>query len=141
MLRTIIETSLRYRFLVMACAGALLVVGGLRGRSMPADTFPEFAPPVVEVQTEAPGLAASEVERLVTLPVEELLSGVSWLKTLRSESVAGLSSVRLIFERGTDLMRARQLVQERLTLSYTIPTVAKAPVMLQPLSSTRISAM
>ena len=136
MLRTIIETSLRYRFLVMACAGALLVVGGLRGRSMPADTFPEFAPPVVEVQTEAPGLAASEVERLVTLPVEELLSGVSWLKTLRSESVAGLSSVRLIFERGTDLMRARQLVQERLTLSYTIPTVAKAPVMLQPLSST-----
>ena len=136
MLRTIVDAGMRYRFLTLALAGALLVLAAMRAGQMPVDTFPEFAAPVVEVQTEAPGLAASEVERLVTLPIEELLSGVSWLKTLHSETVAGLSSVRLMFEPGTDLMRARQLVQERLTLSYTIPTSAKAPVMLQPLSST-----
>lgn len=136
MLRTIVNAGLRYRFLTLALAAAVLVLAAMRAWQMPVDTFPEFAPPVVEVQTEAPGLAASEVERLVTLPIEELLSGVSWLKSLQSETVAGLSSVRLLFEPGTDLMRARQLVQERLTLSYTIPTSAKAPVMLQPLSST-----
>lgn len=136
MLRTIVEISLKYRFLVVAIAGALVGLALMRAWTTPIDTFPEFAPPMVEVQTEAPGLAAAEVERLVTLPIEELLSGVSWLKTLRSETVAGLSSVRLLFEPGTDLMRARQLVQERLTLSYTIPTTAKVPVMLQPLSST-----
>ncbi len=136
MLRTFVETGLRYRVMALALAGALLVIGAMRVRTAPVDTFPEFAPPMVEVQTEAPGLAATEVERLVTLPIEELLAGVSWLKSMRSDTVAGLSSVRLLFEPGTDLMRARQLVQERLTLSYTIPTTAKAPVMLQPLSST-----
>jgi CzcA family heavy metal efflux pump len=102
------------------------------------DVFPEFAPPYVEVQTEALGLSAAEVEQLVTVPMEELLNGVPWLQTLRSDSIPGLSSIVLIFEPGTDIMRARALVQERLTQAHGLPTknVSKPPVMLQPLSST-----
>jgi Cu/Ag efflux pump CusA len=76
------------------------------------------------------------VEELVTLNVEELLSGVPWLSTIRSRSVPGMSSVVMIFEPGTDLMRARQMVQERLTLAYALPNVSKPPNMLQPLSAT-----
>ena len=136
MLRWLVEASLRYRFLVLASAVALMGIGFMRARSVPIDVFPEFASTVVEVQTDATGLSAGEVERLVTLPVEEILSGVSWLKTMHSESVAGLSSVRMIFEPGIELARARQLVQERLTLSYSLPTVAKSPIMMQPMSAT-----
>ncbi len=76
------------------------------------------------------------MEELVTLNVEELLSGVPWLSTIRSRSVPGMSSVVMIFEPGTDLMRARQMVQERLTLAYALPNVSKPPNMLQPLSAT-----
>jgi CzcA family heavy metal efflux pump len=91
---------------------------------------------MVEVQTEALGLSADEVESLITLNLEELLSGTSWLRTIRSQSVPGLSSILLVFEPGTNLMHARQLVQERLTLAYTLPNVSKPPVMLQPRSAT-----
>lgn len=136
LLRRSVGISVRYRFMVAALAAVLLAFGAAGARHVAVDVFPEFSSPVVEIQTEAVGLAAAEVERLVTHPLEELLSGVSWLKTLRSDSVAGLSSIRMTFEPSTDLMRARQLVQERLTLSYTLPSVAKAPVMLQPLSAT-----
>src|SRR3712207_2196452 len=113
MMRWIVESSLRLRVLVIAAAAAILVVGVERLRQMPVDVLPEFAPPYVEIQTEAPGLSAEEVEDLVTLNVEELLAGVPWLQTMRSRSVPGLSSVVMIFERGTNLMRARQMVQER----------------------------
>src|SRR5262247_2614843 len=102
---------------------------------MPVDVFPEFAPPVVEVQTEAIGLSAEEVESLITLNLEELLSGVPWLESMRSQSVTGLSSIVLTSKRGTDIMKARQMMQERLTLAYTLPNVAQPPVILQPLSA------
>ena len=78
----------------------LLVLGGWTALKAPLDAFPEFAPPIVEVQTEAIGLSAEEVERLVTLNLEELLSAVPWLKTIRSQTVTGLSSIVLTFERG-----------------------------------------
>jgi len=100
------------------------------------DVFPEFAPPYVEVQTEALGLSTAEVESLVTVNLERLLSGIPGLQTIRSRSVPGLSSILLIFERGTDIMRARLLVQERLTLARSLPHVSKLPAMLQPLSAT-----
>jgi hypothetical protein len=95
-----------------------------------------FAPPYVEVQTEALGLSANEVEDLVTLNVEELLAGVPWLETMRSKSIPGYSSVIMIFEPGTNLMQARQMVQERLTGSYALPNASKPPQMIQPLSAT-----
>jgi CzcA family heavy metal efflux pump len=136
MLSWIVGSSLKFRILVVAIAAALLVFGAVRLRTMPVDVFPEFAPPVVEIQTEALGLSPWEVEHLVTTNLEELLSGVAWLRTIRSESVTGLSMVRLIFEPGTDVIRARQLVQERLTLAYTLPNVSKAPQILPPVSAT-----
>ena len=136
MFRWIIGSSLQFRFLVLGVAAALAVFGSLQLRKMPVDVFPEFAPPVVEVQTEAIGLSAEEVESLITLNLEELLSGVPWLESIRSQSVTGLSSIVLTFKRGTDIMKARQMMQERLTLAYTLPNVAQPPVILQPLSAT-----
>src|SRR6267378_681716 len=136
MFRWIIGSSLQFRFLVLGVAAALVVFGTIQVKKMPVDVFPEFAPPVVQVQVEALGLSAAEVESLITLNLEELLSGVPWLKSIRSESVSGLSSILLTFNRGTDIMRARQMIQERLTLAYTLPNVATPPVILQPLSAT-----
>ena len=136
MFRWIIGSSLKFRFLVLGIAAALVVFGALRLQKMPVDVFPEFAPPVVEVQTEAIGLSANEVEGLITLNLEELLSGVPWLESIRSKSVIGLSSILMTFQPGTDIMKARQMIQERLTLAYTLPNVSRPPVILQPLSAT-----
>jgi CzcA family heavy metal efflux pump len=136
MFRWIIASSLKFRFLVLGVAAALVVFGTAQLKKMPVDVLPEFAPPIVEVQCEALGLSAEEVESLVTLNLEELLSGVPWLQSIRSQSVTGLSSIVLTFERGTQIMRARQMIQERLTLAYTLPNVASPPVILQPLSTT-----
>ena len=80
----------------------------------PSTCFPEFAPPLVEIQTEAPGLSSSDVEALISVPLEAAMNGVPGLDVLRSKSVLGLSSVVLIFENGTERIPARQLVQERL---------------------------
>lgn len=132
----LITTALRLRLLVLALAAVLVLLGIRAVRTTPLDVFPEFAPPRVEIQTEAPGLSTEEVESLITVPLENALNGTSWLKTLRSKSVLGLSSVVLLFEEGTDLLRARQLVQERLAAEAgKLPAVARAPVMLPPLSS------
>ncbi len=137
MLRAIVSSSLRQPVLVIALAAALLVVGFRNLRNAPLDVFPEFAPPLVEIQTEAPGLSAEEVEALVTVPLENSLNGTARLETIRSKSVLGLSSIVLIFQNGTDLMESRQLVQERLTIQAPrLPNVAHPPVILSPLSST-----
>lgn len=136
MLKWIVETSLNLRVLVVALAAAFLVIGTQTARHAPLDVFPEFAPPLVEIQTEAPGLSTDEVESLVTVPLENALNGTPWLKTIRSKSVLGLSSVVLIFQEDTNLMQARQLVQERLAVEAArLPAVANRPVMLSPLSS------
>ena len=107
MMKWLIAVSLRQRVLVLALAAVLVVFGIRTVQHTPLDVFPEFAPPLVEVQTEAPGLSTEEVESLISVPLENALNGVSWLKTLRSKSVLGLSSVVCIFNEGTDLMRAR----------------------------------
>ena len=136
MFRWIIGSSLQFRVIFVAAAAALMLFGLARLSRMPVDVFPEFAAPTVEVQTEAIGLSAKEVESLITLNLEELLSGVPWLESIRSSSVTGLSSIVLTFKRGTDLVKARQMMQERLTLAYTLPNVATPPVILQPVSAT-----
>ena len=137
MMKWLISVSLRQPMLILALAAVLVVFGIRAVQTTPLDVFPEFAPPLVEVQTEAPGLSTEEVESLISVPLENALNGVSWLKTLRSKSVLGLSSVVCIFKEGTDVMRARQLVQERVaTVAPRLPAVAHAPVILPPLSST-----
>ena len=135
-MRWLVAVSLRNRIVVVALA-VLLVVGAIRTlRTTPLDVFPEFAPPLVEVQTEAPGLSTNEVEALVTVPLEAALNGVPGLKRIRSKSVLGLSSVVLILDPATDVMTSRQMVQERLSrAAATLPAVAHPPVMLSPLSS------
>jgi CzcA family heavy metal efflux pump len=136
-LRWIVEASLRRRFVVLAAALALILVGVPALLGVPVDVFPEFAPPLVEIQTEAPGLSAEEVESLVTIPIENAVNGVAWLTTLRSKSVPGLSSVVLFFEEGTDRLRGRQLVQERLaSVASGLPLGVHVPLMMPPLSAT-----
>ena len=137
MMRWIVGSSLNLRLLVVVLAAAMMVFGVAQLRAAPVDVLPEFAPPYVEVQTEALGLSAAEVENMITVPMEQdLLNGVAWLDEIRSESVTGLSRIMLIFEPGTDLMRARQVVQERLTMAHALPNVSKPPQMIQPLAST-----
>lgn len=136
MLKFVIEFALHRRFWVLVAAVALLALGVRAARDTPLDVFPEFARPLVEVQTEAPGLSTPEVEALITVPIESALAGVPDLETQRSKSVLGLSSVVLLFREGTDLHRARQLVQERLALEASrLPTLARPPVILPSLSS------
>jgi Cu/Ag efflux pump CusA len=137
MIGFIVQSSIKARFLVIAIAAAIMVFGGIRLHDMPVELYPEFSPPYVQVQTEALGLSAEEVEGLITIPLEaDLLNGVSWVQTISSASLPGLSTITLVFEPGTDLMDARQLVAERLTQVGGLPQVSKPPVMLQPLSST-----
>src|SRR4029079_6930660 len=136
MIRWLTNASLEFRYVVLGVALALVAIGVFQFRGMPVDVLPEFAPPIVEVQTEAIGLSAEEVESLITLGLEELLSGVPLLESTRSRSVTGLSTIALIFQRGTHFIKARQMVQERLTLEYKLPNVAPPPVILQPVSST-----
>ena len=132
----IVAWSVRFRLLVLGMAAALLLIGFTQLRSARVDILPEFAPPYVEVQTEALGLSAEEVEELVTVPLEaDLLNGVAFLEEIRSESIPGLSSIVLTFEPGTDIFKARQVVAERLTQAHALPNVSKPPAMLQPLSA------
>ena len=138
MMRWMVGSSLKFRLLVLAAAAALLAVGISQLRDMPVDVLPEYVPPTVEVQTEALGLSAAEVEQLVTVPLEaDLLNGVAFLDDIRSESIPGLSRILLVFEPGTDLYRARQVVAERVAESHVaLSGVSRPSQMLQPLSST-----
>ncbi|HKT03006.1 MAG TPA: efflux RND transporter permease subunit [Rugosimonospora sp.] len=130
-------SGLKFRLLALPVAAILIVAGAVQLRRAPIDVLPEFAPPTVQIQTEALGLSAVEVEQFITVPLEQdLLNGVPWLYTIRSESIAGLSTVDLVFQPGTDVLRARQVVQERMTQAVALPHVSKAPVMIEPVSST-----
>src|SRR2546426_4166845 len=124
-MRAIVESSLRFRGLVMGLAAAMVLVGLVQLRTTPVDVVPEFSPPYVEVQTEALGLSAAEVEQLITVPLEaDLLAGVAWLDRIESQSVPGLSSVVLYFKPGTDLLPARQGVAARVTQAPGLPPVS-----------------
>src|SRR6201997_5590052 len=133
----LVSTALRLRVLVLALSIVLMIVGIQKARNAPLDVFPEFAPPLIEIQTEAPGLATEEGESFISVPLRNALNGTTGLKTIRSKSVLGLSSVVLILKEGTDLMASRQVVQERLAVEAPrLPAVARPPVILSPLSST-----
>ncbi len=137
MLKWVIGSSLKYRYLVMALAAGLMFFGVQQLRNTQVDVFPEFAPPRVEVQTPSLGLSATEVESLVTIPLEQSLAGIPGLDEMRSTSVEGLSSDPAHLRPRTDLLTARQLVSERIAIvAPTLPTWASPPFMIQPLSST-----
>ncbi|HJQ88035.1 MAG TPA: efflux RND transporter permease subunit, partial [Propionibacteriaceae bacterium] len=136
-MRAIVKASLRFRWIVLFLAAATLALGFVQIPQTKVDVFPEFAPPEVEIQTIALGNSSNEVEQLITVPIEDQLGGIEGLAELRSKSVAQLSSIRLIFERGADELKARQLVQERLSqITPTLPTWASPPFMMPALSAT-----
>lgn len=114
MLNTIVKWSIAQRWIVVL-ASILVSLWGFRVLTqMPLDVFPSFAPPQVEIQTDAPGLAPEEIESLVTRPIESSINGIPGLESLRSASAVGISSIKAVFSPDTDIYRARQLVTERL---------------------------
>jgi Cu/Ag efflux pump CusA len=130
------------RRLVVAGVIAVLALGFVQLQDARLDVYPEFEPPAVQVQTEALGLSAEEVEELITTPLEQdLLNGIPWLKTIESQSMPGLSAIDMTFEEGTDLYLARQMVAERMTQAAALPNVGTPPVMVQPTASTSRVAM
>jgi CzcA family heavy metal efflux pump len=137
MLRAIVSLCLRFRGVVIALAALVLLQGVEAARHAKLDVFPEFVPPQVVVQTEAPGFTAEQIETLVTTPVEAAIGGLSQLRALRSESIQGLSVVTVVFEEGTDIFRARQLLAEKLAVAAArLPLGAHPPTMSAPTSST-----
>jgi len=141
-MRWVLGSSLRFSRLIIALAIGVVVFGIAQLRSAPVDVYPEFTPPAVEIQAEALGLSAAEVEQLITVPLEQdLLNGVPWLDRIHSSSMPGLSAIDLTFQPGTNLYAARQMVQERMTQAHALPNVGSPPVMIQPLASASRVAM
>ncbi|MEG4492091.1 efflux RND transporter permease subunit [Microcoleus sp. D3_18_C4] len=114
MLNVIPKWSIAQRWLVVFGAIALTIWSTHTVSRMPLDVLPNFAPPQVEVQTEAPGLAPEAVESLVTLPLESAVNGTPGVEVVRTSSAVGISVLRVVFKWGTDPYQARQLVAERL---------------------------
>jgi Cu/Ag efflux pump CusA len=132
----LVVSSIRLRSLIVVVAAGLLVFSAVSLKDKPLDIIPEFSPLLLTVKTESLGLSSAEVESLITVPLEaDLLNGVPWLQVIQSESMAGLSTIQMVFAPGTDLMKARQMVHERLTQAHALPNVSGPPVMLQPVSS------
>ncbi|MDB6161004.1 MAG: CusA/CzcA family heavy metal efflux transporter [Gammaproteobacteria bacterium] len=135
----LIRFSVRFRGVVVALACVLLGYGIYAVRQAKYDVFPEFAPPQVGIQTEAPGLAPEQVEVLITQPLENIINGVPGLATLRSGSIQGLSVITATFDPSTDIYRDRQLVSERLSeAAAQLPTGAAPPIMTPLTSSASI---
>ncbi|MFN6540849.1 MAG: efflux RND transporter permease subunit [Nostoc sp. EkiNYC01] len=135
MLNSIVKWSIAQRWLIVFASILISVWGFLVLTQMPLDVFPNFAPPQVEIMTEAPGLAAEEVESLVTRPIESAINGTPGLEALRSSSAVGLSAVRATFRLDTEIYRARQLVTERLQQARSqLPQGVEDPEVL-PVSS------
>ncbi len=138
MLSTLVRFSIRYSGIVITLALLILGYGGYRFSAAGLDIFPEFSPKQVVIQTEAPGLSAEQVEILVTQPIETSVGGLIGLRSVRSESIQGLSIVTAIFAEDSDTYRNRQQVGERLTaLSGRLPPgITPVPVPLSSSSAT-----
>ncbi len=137
MLTAIVRFSLRFRGVVIALMAVFLGYGVYTLTQAQYDVFPEFAPPQVTIQTEAPGLAPEQVEVLVTQPVENALNGMADVESLRSSSIQGLSVITVTFDAAGDVYRDRQVVAERLaTLTGQLPQGVQPPVMSPLTSST-----
>src|SRR3989338_9548822 len=127
MLNRILETSIKQRMFVIMAMCALIGVGVWSAVRLPIDAVPDITNVQVQVNTSVPALAPEEIEKLVTFPIENEIAGIPRLTELRSLSKFGLSQVTLVFEDGTDIYRARQLVSERLQNA-----LENIPVGLQP---------
>jgi len=136
-LAAIIRWALRYPFVVITLAVILIVYGVLVVLRAKYDVFPEFVPAQANVQTEAPGLVAEQVELLVTLPLEQAISGSPGVEAVRSETISGLSNITVVFQENSDPYRARQVVGEAIAAVATaLPAGVKPPKLTPLVSST-----
>ena len=131
MFNRLIAWSLNNRLLVLAATVVLFVAGGYTLRQMATDVFPEFAPPQVVIQTEAPGMAPTDAESLITYPLESAINGAPGVASVRSQSSVGLSTITVVFDSGTNIYLDRQLVNERVqAVVARLPAGVQPPVML-----------
>jgi len=135
MLATIVRASLANPRIVTALSVLIGVLGVAALFNARFDVFPDFAPPHVLVQTESPGLDATQVEALVTRPLEGLLAGAENVTSVRSTSSQGLSAIQVVFDRSGDPYRQRQVVTERLADAAGLLPEGVGPPLLSPLSS------
>lgn len=141
MMDTLIRWSIRYRVLVAALSVAWLIAGIVYAFTVPLDVFPEFVPPQVTIQTEAPGFAPEHVEQIITRPIEAAVNGAPGIASIRSESVYGLSVILLTFHEDVDPVTTRQGISERLqTLAGTLP-IGVAQPKLTPLTSSTMDVL
>ena len=141
MLTAIVRWSLGRPRLVAAFAVLLLIYGAVVLRGARFDVFPDFVPAQAEIQTEAPGLDAEQVEQLVTRVVEQSVNGAQGVTTVRSESIPGLSVVQVLFAEGSDPFRDRQIVAEAVSETASeLPLGVKAPA-VQPLTSSTMDLL
>lgn len=134
MLNAIINWSIDHRFLVIAASVILVVTGLYSLQKLPVDAFPDTTPVQVQINTVAPSLSPEEIEQQISFPVEQAISGLPGLTEVRSLSRFGLSHVVVIFDDATDLLTARQLVAERLTVVELPEGIASRP-MLGPIAT------
>lgn len=135
LLNAILRGSIARRWFVVLCSLVISAFGVLSVVQMPVDVFPPFAPPQVEIQTAAPGLAPEQVERQISEPIEAAVNGLPGVDVVRSASKPGLSMVQVVFRDASQLQSARQLVSERLQqVLPQLPASADVPEMSPPLS-------
>ena len=131
MFNHIIAWALHNRLIVLAMTVVLFIAGAYTLQRMSVDVFPEFAPPQVVVQTEAPGMAPQDVESLITYPLESAINGSPGVTSVRSKTSVGLSTITVVFASNTDIYLDRQLINERLQNTQgRLPSTAQPPVML-----------
>ena len=137
MLNRIVYFSLKFRGVVIALACLLTGYGIYVSYHAKLDVFPNFVPPQVTVETEAPGLSPEQVEVLVTRPLENTINGLGNMASLRSESISGLSVITAVFNEGADIFIARQMLAEKLgAVAGELPVGVKTPKMTPLTSST-----
>lgn len=142
MLTAIIRASIRLRGVIIALACLIVGYGIYTSLHMELEAFPSFTPPIVVVDTEAPGLSPTQVEALVTQPIEDVLSGAVDMRTMRSRSIQGLSVIDLTFHNGTETLRDRQIVAELLNaVTGQLPHGVRPPLMTPVMATLVLSRL
>jgi CzcA family heavy metal efflux pump len=135
MIDSLIRWSLHNRTIILALAAAFMIWGGYSISKMPVDVLPDLSAPTVTILVEGPGMVPTEMESLVTFPIESALNGAAGVRRVRSATAVGVAVIWVEFDWGQDIQRARQIVTEKLnTVSGSLPTGVETPF-LAPVSS------